>query len=121
MNARPIMRATLLMWLGCAFALQGVQRFLLDPLPLVSNLIVFAFQVAPLLAVVVVLIRDPARGAFWATLVSMLYFTLGVVQIVAPEERIVGIMEVVFSLGMFISAMLLMRAEREAAPPNLNE
>ncbi len=115
------MRATLLMWLGCAFALQGVQRFLLDPLPLVSNLIVFALQIAPLLAVVIVLIRDPARGAFWASLASMLYFTLGVVQIAAPDERVVGIMEVIFSLGMFVSAMLLMRAEREAAPRNVNE
>lgn len=114
MNERLLLRVTLLIWLGSLFALFGVQRLLLDPLPTSANLLLFLAQVAPVLAVVISLMRNSGRAAFWATMVSMLYFCHGVAQAATPDDRVVGLIEVVMSLAVFVSGLLLMRAERKS-------
>ena len=106
-----ILRASLLLWLGSLFALMGTERLLIDPIAgVLANLAVLVFQLAPILVVAVVLIRDSARGAFWASLIALLYFTHGVAQTADASERLVGAIEIVVSLGVFVSAVLLLRA-----------
>ena len=111
MNATVALRFTLLIWCGSLFALLGVERWLLDPLgSIAATAIVFAVQTAPIVAVVVVSIRNPARGAFWTTLASLLYFAHGVARVAAPTERLSGVIEIVLTLGAFTTALLLLRA-----------
>ncbi len=114
MSERLLLRVTLIAWLGSLFALFGVQRLLLDPLPMPTNLILFAAQVAPVVAVVVALMRSSPRATFWASMISMLYFTHGVVQTATPDTRMIGLAEVFVSLSVFVSALLDMRRERHS-------
>jgi uncharacterized membrane protein len=104
---------TLLVWLGSLFALAGIERFVLDPLRSVSTtVVVFLLQVLPILLTAPIALRRPARGAFWASLVSLLYFTDGVVAAFVPGKRLIGAIEIVLALGTFTTALLLMRAHR---------
>lgn len=106
-----ILRASLLLWLGSLFALMGTERLLIDPVSgIVANLALLVAQLGPILLVTIVLTRDAARGAFWASLVALLYFTHGVAQAAVASERMVGTIEIVVSLGVFVSALLLLRA-----------
>jgi len=110
------LRFALLIWLGSLFALLGLERFVFDPLPSVTATIaVFVVKALPILMCAPLAVRRPARGAFWVSLASMLYFTDGVVAAFVPERRLFGAIEIVFALGTFVTALLLMRETRPDA------
>jgi uncharacterized membrane protein len=118
MRTRLILQATLWLWLGSLFGLLGVQRFLLDPLATgLANGTVFVVQIAPIVLVVAALTRNVGRGAFWATMASMIYFCHGVAQAAVPDGRMIGGIEIAVALGVFVSGILLMRAARDVAKP----
>jgi uncharacterized membrane protein len=117
-NATVALRFTLFVWLGSLFALFGVERWLLDPLGSVAaTAIVFAAQVAPIVAAAIVSLRNPARGAFWTALASLIYFVHGISRVAAPTDRSSGAIEIALALGAFSTALFLLRAlpSREAA------
>jgi len=111
MNVVAVLRFTLLIWLGSLFGLLGVERFLFSPLDsLPATLGVFVFQTLPILAAAPVTLRSPARGAFWSSLASMLYFVHGVATLVTPSDRLFGMLEIGFALAAFVTSIMLLRA-----------
>jgi uncharacterized membrane protein len=110
MNVQTVLRMTLLIWIGSVFALLGLQRFFVEPLEsLPATVAVFIAQVAPLLIVGPMALRPGARGPLWVCLVMLLYFTHGVWQWSDPTTRAFGVFEVIFSLGAFVSAWILLK------------
>jgi len=112
-NVVAALRFTLLVWLGSLFALLGLVRFVFEPLAsTAATLGVFLFQTLPILVSIPVTLRDAPRGAFWASLSSMLYFVHGVATLVTPEDRVLGVLETGLALGAFVTSVMLMRAAR---------
>src|SRR3954466_9195116 len=110
MNAQTPLRVALLIWVGSLFALLGLQRFFVAPLPsFAATLAVFIVELAPILIVTPMVLRGGARGPMWMCLVSILYFVHGVWQWSAPDMRLFGVLEVVFSVGVFVTALILAR------------
>jgi len=108
--AATALRFTILLWSGSVFALLGLQRFFVDPLSSVAATVaVFVFQTAPLLIVLPMVLRNGARGPLWLCLVMPLYFVHGVWQWNATDTRLFGIFEVIFALGAFITAWVLLK------------
>jgi uncharacterized membrane protein len=98
----------LLLCAGSLFALLGLQRFFAAPLGTVTaNVVVFAVQTAPILSVVVAVLRLTPRCAFWAAFVSLIYLCHGILQIFTTDGRMFGIWEVGFALGLFGLGFLL--------------
>jgi len=119
MNVQIALRMTLLIWIGSLFALLGLQRFFVEPLTtMVATIAVFIGQVAPLLVVAPVALRPGARGPLWVCLAMLLYFVHGVWQWGSPSVRLFGILEVVFSLGSFVTAWILLKViPKDSATP----
>jgi uncharacterized membrane protein len=110
MNVSAMLRVTQLMWIGSLFALLGLQRVFVEPLAtLAATIVVFAVQVAPLLTIALLAVREGAKGLLWVCLVTLLYFTHGVWQWSDPATRTFGVFEVGFSLGAFANAWILLR------------
>jgi uncharacterized membrane protein len=110
MNVQTALRMALLIWIGSLFALLGMQRFFVEPLPsMVATIAVFVGQVAPLLIVAPAALRSGARGPLWVCLAMLLYFVHGVWQWSSPNVRVFGILEVIFSLGTFATAWILLK------------
>lgn len=111
MKLPAALRFTLLLWIGCLFALLGMQRFFVDPLPtLLATVAVFIVQVAPLLVVTPAVLRTTgSRGPLWVCLVMLLYFVHGVWQWSTPAVRLLGSLELVFSVGAFVTSWILLR------------
>jgi uncharacterized membrane protein len=107
------LRFALLIWLGSLFALLGLERFVFDPLRTgLATLALFLFEVLPILVCAPLAVRRPARGAFWVSLAALIYFTDGVVAAFDPDRRLLGAIEIVFALGTFVTALLLLRETR---------
>jgi uncharacterized membrane protein len=110
MNMQMPLRVALLLWVGSLFALLGMQRFFIDPLPsLPSTIAVFIGQVALLLIVMPGALRPGSRGPLWVCLVMLLYFVHGVWQWSSPSGRLIGMLEVLFSIGAFVTAWVLLK------------
>lgn len=107
MRLQTALRFTLLLWIGSLFALLGMQRFFLDPLDsLLATTVVFVVQVAPLLLLTPLALRPGPRGPMWIALTLPLYLIHGIWQL---DARPVGMLEVIFSLGAFTTAWMLLR------------
>ncbi|HTK98231.1 MAG TPA: DUF2069 domain-containing protein [Pseudomonadales bacterium] len=119
MNVQTALRMALLIWIGSLFALLGMQRFFAEPLAtMVATIAVFVGQVAPLLVVTPAALRGGARGPLWICLAMLLYFVHGVWQWNSPNVRLFGILEVVFSLGTFVTAWILLKVlPRDSVSP----
>jgi uncharacterized membrane protein len=110
MNVQAILRMTMLIWIGSVFALIGLQRVFVEPLEsLPATVAVFVVQVVPLLIVAPMTLRSGARGPLWICLVMLLYFTHGVWQWSDPATRAFGTFEVIFSVGAFVTAWILLK------------
>ena len=110
MNLPVALRFTLLLWIGCLFALVGMQRFFFDSLPSpMATIAVFIIQVAPLLLVTPAALRTGSRGPLWVCLAMLLYFVHGVWQWSTPATRLFGSLELIFSVGAFVTGWLLLR------------
>lgn len=110
MNVHTALRMALLVWIGSLFALLGMQRFFVEPLSsTIATIAVFVGQVAPLLVVAPAALRSGARGPLWVCLAMLLYFVHGVWQWTSPNVRLFGALEVIFSLGTFVTAWILLR------------
>jgi uncharacterized membrane protein len=110
MNVQAVMRITLLVWLGSLFALLGLQRVFVEPLgSLLATIVVFVVQIAPLLIVAPLALRPGARGPLWVCFVTLLYLVHGVWQWSDPATRIFSVFEVIFSLGAFATAWILLK------------
>jgi uncharacterized membrane protein len=110
MNMQTPLRVALLMWVGSLFALLGMQRFFIEPLPsLPMTVAVFVGQVAPLLIVLPGALRPGSRGPLWVCLVVLLYFVHGVWQWTSASGRLIGMLEVFFSVGAFVTAWVLLK------------
>jgi len=119
MNVQTALRMALLIWIGSLFALLGMQRFFAEPLAtMVATIAVFVGQVAPLLVLTPAAVRGGARGPLWICLAMLLYFVHGVWQWNSPNVRLFGILEVVFSLGTFVTAWILLKVlPRDSVSP----
>lgn len=114
MNLRGLQFLCLL-WIGSLFALTGLRQFFVEPLASSgSNLIWFAIQVLPLLLIVPGVMRLVPRSFLLASLAAMLYFCHGVLQAVDPDDRLLGLWEVGFSLALVLTASFAVRHLRMA-------
>lgn len=96
--------------LGSIFSLLALYRFFVDPFgSLLTSTTVLLLQVAPLLFLVFGVIFLRSRQIFYLAMVSLLYFTHGVVQVVDPASRIFGLAEVGFALLLCISSAYLVK------------
>ena len=110
MNLQTPLRMTLLLWVGSLFALLGMQRFFVEPLPSVpATIAVFIGQVAPLLIVTPGALRTGSRGPLWVCLAMLLYFVHGVWQWTSPNAHLIGFLEVIFSVATFVTAWILLK------------
>jgi len=117
-RAATALRFTLLLWSGSVFALLGLQRFFVDPLSTFpATLAVFLAQTAPLLLVLPMVLRNGARGPLWLCLVMLLYFVHGVWEWNTPAARLFGIFEVIFALGAFVTAWVLLKILPKSTTP----
>ena len=119
MNVQTALRMTLLIWIGSLFALLGLQRFFVEPLgTMVATIVVFVGQVAPLLVVAPAALRSGSRGPLWVCLAMLLYFVHGIWQWSSPNVRLFGVLEVIFSLGSFVTGWILLKIlPKDAATP----
>lgn len=109
-RAVTALRFAVLLWVGSLFALLGLQRLLGDGLSgTLAQLVVLAVQVIPLLVVAPLLLRPGPRAGLWLCLLMPFYFAHGIWQYTLPTTRLFGILEVVFALGAFVSAWLLLK------------
>jgi uncharacterized membrane protein len=93
-----------LLLIGSLFALTGLRQFFAAPLSgTVVNLVWFGVQVLPLLLVLPGILRLRARAFFFAALISMLYFTHGILQITTPDTRVMGLWEVAVSMLLVLA------------------
>ena len=108
---RTLYALTGLGWMGSLFALIGLQRFFVDPLgSTTANLVVFFVQVLPLLILAPGVAAGRPTMYFWGSLASTLYVLHGVLQITAPDNRLMGIFGLTFALGWFITSVLALKA-----------
>jgi uncharacterized membrane protein len=87
---------------GSLIALLGLQRIMSPLETFIANGIVFAVQIAPLVAIVIAVVRLTPRCAFWAAFVSLIYLFHGILQIFTLDGRIFGVFEVGFALMLFV-------------------
>lgn len=98
-------------WMGSLFGLVGLQRFILDPIGSVTaNLTVFVLQVLPLVILAPGVAAGRPTAYFWSSLAATLYFIHGVLQVMNPDTRVIGIPGVVFALGWFVTSVLALKA-----------
>jgi len=121
MSAQTPLKVALLLWVGSLFALLGMQRFFVEPLASMPlNVAVFIVQVAPLLIVLPMALRPGARGSLWMCLVMLPYFVHGVWQWTSPDTRLIGMLEVVFAVGAFVSAWISVKILPREPPGGLD-
>ena len=77
--------------------------------------LVLIVMAMPLLLPLRGLLHGRPRSYIWASLLATLYFIHGVGEaVVNPQQRWLGILEIVFSLGLIFSASLYVRFSRPA-------
>jgi uncharacterized membrane protein len=95
---------------GSIVGLTGLRQLFIDPLEdPTDNLIWFAIQVLPIALVVPGMLRHGPRSYLFAALAAMLYFCHGVLLVVTPEQRMLGLFEVGFSVALVVTATLALR------------
>jgi uncharacterized membrane protein len=93
-----------LLLIGSLFALTGLRQFFVTPLSgTAMNLLWFLAQVLPLLLVLPGILRLKARAFFFAALISMLYFTHGILQTITPDTRTLGLWEVALAMLLVLA------------------
>jgi len=96
--------------LSSIFSVLALYRFFVDPLNSFSaSLSVFLIQVLPLLILVTGLIRLRSRQILVLALVSCLYFTHGILQLISSTSRLFGIAEITFAILLCVSSTYLVR------------
>lgn len=114
----------ILFFTGSLIALYGMVRLSVTDLqPGVSGMLLWLFQVAPLLACVPGVLRGNMTATMLMSLVGMLYFCFGVWTVMHPDKRLLGGAEIVFALGLVATSSWFMRerGKRLAAPGARNE
>lgn len=104
--------------MGCLVALTAWRQFGVDPIPNTrSNVVWFALQIAPLLLVLPGVLRRHANALFFATVVSFLYLVHGAWVVMAANDdlRVLGSVEIFFSLAFFCAICMVMRETKAAA------
>ncbi len=105
-----ILQMMSLISLGSIFSVLALYRYFVDPLgSLLASTTVLLLQMAPLLFLVFGVIFLRSRQIFYLAMVSLLYFTHGVVQLVDPDSRVFGSAELVFALLLCISSAYLVK------------
>ena len=104
-----------LMLTGALFSLTGLRQFFIEPLanPM-PNLVWFLIQLLPLLLPLPGVLRLQVRSTFVLCMASTLYFVHGVYVISDPKLQLLGIFEIIFSLGLCAVSAFLVRKLREA-------
>ncbi len=82
----------------------------LDPPQSFPRSLVLVVLLAPLLFPLRGLLHGKPYTHAWTSFLALVYFTLGVgVTYAAPQERIYGVLEIVFSVLLYTGAMLYAR------------
>ena len=101
--------------MGSLISLTGLRQIFIQPLPDTwLNLIWFVIQILPLLLLLPGLMSGSLRSTFLLCLASLLYFIHGVMACFDPAIRILGAVEIVFSLALCATTAFLVRRMREA-------
>ena len=101
--------------LSSILALTCLRQFFVSPLEdTMANTIWFFIQVAPLILPLSGLLKGSVRSTFLLSLASLLYFMHGVVKVYDGSGVVIGGFEIVFALGLCVSAAFVVRGLREA-------
>ncbi|MHC6224437.1 DUF2069 domain-containing protein [Pseudomonas sp. X10] len=71
--------------------------------------VILAIELIPLLLLLPGMLRSSARAHAWTCFVVNIYFIKGVLAAFDPGRAVFGWLEVLISLGLFISALLYVR------------
>lgn len=81
--------------------------------------IIWIIQTVPLLVVLPGILRAGVTAHAWLSFIAMLYFAAAVTNLFIPPLRILDVLELIFSVEIFVGAMLYVRwrsrAVREAS------
>ena len=108
-------------WIGFAawaglLLLQLVWHAWLVP-PKTSLLVTLAIALVPLLLPLLAL-RNPRRAVLWAAIVSLLYFSHGIAEVMAyPELRLLGAIEIALCVLLVVATGLDGRGKQEVKLP----
>lgn len=83
-----------------------------NPNPLVPTSISILFLVAPLLFALRGLLNDRLHTFKWVTLFIWLYFIYGVWNVVSDSQLPLGVLQIITSLSLFLSAVMHVRSQR---------
>ena len=110
MNLLKLSRITsLLSWFALFFLMLSWNTFLAPSQHFPISLVLI-FMVGPLLFPLRGLLQGKAYTHAWASFLIMLYFIHGIQEAWAnPDERILAILEILFSTAFYISAILYAR------------
>ncbi|MFW6094107.1 MAG: DUF2069 domain-containing protein [Pseudomonadota bacterium] len=99
-----------LVLIGSLFAVTGLRQFFVEPLAAsTTNVLWFAIQVLPLVAVLPGVLRGGSRGYFYTILASMLYFVHGVLEAATADQRTLALWETAFAVALIAVASVAMR------------
>ncbi len=99
---------------GSLVALTGLRQFFIEPLANpATNGVWFLIQLLPLMLPLPGLLHARLRSTFIMCMVSTLYFIHGVLITFDPDMRLLGVCEIVFSLGLCGVTAYMVRHIRE--------
>lgn len=108
----PRVRVTRALSLACFFgliALLAVNNLWFADLHGARVEVILAIELIPLLLLVPGMLTGSARAHAWTCFVVNIYFIKGVLAAFDPARAVFGWMEVLVSLGLFVSALLYVR------------
>ena len=104
-----------LLLIGSLFALTGLRQFFVHPLEnSAANLIWCIVQVLPLLIVIPGLLGLKSRSFFFTALISTLYFLHGVLLLVDPADRVMGLFEAGFAIALLSLSVIAVKKANES-------
>ncbi len=105
-----------MMLTGSLIALTGLRQIFMQPLADDSvNMVWFIMQILPLLLTLPGVLRLTVNSTLMLCLVSLLYFTHGVLIVFDADTRLIGALEIVFSIGLCAVTAWMVRQLREQA------
>ncbi|TVS16548.1 MAG: DUF2069 domain-containing protein [Gammaproteobacteria bacterium] len=110
--AERVLHFLTLFFLGSLIATYGLQRLALEAEPFwPGGLGWFLLQTAPLLGCLPALLRGNRAGTLLLSMAAIIYFALGIWTLIDPGQRLAGIAEVGFSLGLFLATVGFLSAQ----------
>jgi uncharacterized membrane protein len=91
----------------------AISAYLALPSPSFSILVIWLIQIIPLLLFAPGLHLNIMRSNIWLSIVSLLYFTHGVLVAFDPERTLAGLIEISLCIGLFSCLTFLVKRHQD--------